>query len=132
MRIYVASSLENIERASAVIDTFKRCGHTISYNWTEFGDMRGRGEDALMSTANKEVFAVIDSDLVLVLLPGGRGTHTELGLALASRNNKRILLWSETGVEFHNDSNTCAFYHHVSIERMQCGFDELLEKIKQF
>ena len=130
MRVYVASGLENIERAKLVVDELKRRGHIIGYEWTKYGDVRGQSEDILMSTAREEAFAVIDSALVLIMLPGGRGTHIELGLALASRNNKRIILWSETGEEFGNDSKTCVFYHHMSIERLQCSLDELLKLVR--
>lgn len=50
-----------------------------------------------------------DADFVLLLLPGSYETHVELGLALASRNNKRIVLWSETGNEYADGAAACAF-----------------------
>ncbi len=126
MRFYIASGLDNRERVKTVIERLTRLGHTISYDWTEHGDVRERGLDVLTSIASSEVFGVIDAECVLLMLPGGKGTHTELGLALASRSNKRIYLWSETGMEFHSDKNTCAFYHHPSIQQLTLSFEELL------
>ncbi len=129
MRYYVASGLENKDRVRRVIDKIATRGHTISYDWTLHGDVRGRGEEMLNTVAGNETFVVIDASCVLILLPGGRGTHTELGLALASRSNKRIILWSETGEEFGCDAKTCAFYHHSAVERLHCSFEELLDRI---
>ncbi|HOS18922.1 MAG TPA: group-specific protein, partial [Clostridia bacterium] len=82
MRFYVASGLENKDRVKRVLDKIAARGHTISYDWTLHGDVRGRGEEVLNTVAGNETFAVIDASCVLLLLPGGRGTHTELGLAL--------------------------------------------------
>ena len=127
MRLYVASGLENKEKVRLVIEKIRARGHEISYDWTLHGDVRNQGCEILNAVAGNETFAVIDADCVLMLLPGGRGTHTELGLALASRANKRIILWSETGEEFGCDHKTCAFYHHSSIDRLQCSFAELLD-----
>lgn len=131
MRIYIATRLDNIERAKNVIEVLEANGHIINYNWTQHGDVRNKGKSKLTDTARDEVFAVVDAALVLVMLPGGKGTHTELGIALASRNNKRILLWSETGKELQTDENTCVFYHHLSIEHVICSFEKLLEKLQE-
>lgn len=64
-----------------------------------------------------------------MLLPGGQGTHTELGIALATRANKRIMLWSETGKEFLDNADTCVFYHHMSIEQVTCSYQALKAKL---
>ncbi len=130
MRFYVASGLENHGRVQAVIEKLRSLDHEIGYDWTTHGDVRGQGLDVLNTVAGNETFAVIDAGCVLLLLPGGFGTHTELGLALASRSNKRIILWSETGREFGDDQNTCAFYHHSAIRRLVCSFDELLTTLE--
>ena len=131
MRFYIASGLENIDRVKTVIGTLTEKGHEITHDWTLHGDVRGEGEETMSSVANAEAFAVISSDCVILMLPGGRGTHTELGLALASRSNKRIILWSETGDEFGGGEKTCGFYHHSAVERLCCSFDELLDYVKE-
>lgn len=130
MRFYVASGLENRDRVQLVIQKIRSIGHEMTYDWTVHGDVRCQGEEILNTVAGNETFAVIDAGCVLVLLPGGHGTHTELGIALASRSNKRIILWSETGEEFGCDLKTCAFYHHSSVEMLHCSFEELLERIE--
>jgi hypothetical protein len=68
----------------------------------------------------------LDAELVVLLLPGRFGTHAELGMALASAENKRILLWSETPAPFDGTEGFCVFYHHPAVERVVCPFEELL------
>ena len=70
------------------------------------------------------------AELVVLLLPGRFGTHAELGIALATSENKRILLWSETSAPFDGTSGFCVFYHHPAIERVVCPFEELLDTLK--
>ena len=125
MRFYVASGLENREIAADMIHFLANKGHIPTYDWTENGDVRGQGLDRLLATSVSEASAVRDAELVLVLLPGGYGTHTELGIALATRSNKRIILWSATGKEFEDGPNTCVFYHHQSVDKITSTFEEL-------
>lgn len=128
MKIYVASGLENRARAAALIRHIKACGHFVTYDWTQYGDVRGNGETAMRATACSEVEGVSSAELLIVLLPGGKGTHTELGIALATRANKRIWLWSENAAVFGGGDATCVFYHHPSIEHLSCSFASLQEK----
>lgn len=130
MRFYVASGLENRDRVSRVIEKIGSLSHEMTYDWTVHGDIRAKGKDVLNTVAGNETFAVMDAGCVLILLPGGKGTHTELGIALASRSNKRIILWSETGEEFGSNEKTCAFYHHSAVEQLCCSFDDLLKFIE--
>lgn len=43
-----------------------------------------------MEYAKSEFQGIIDSDVVIILLPAGRGTHIELGMALAL--NKKVYM----------------------------------------
>ena len=125
MNFYVASGLINRERVAQVVEWLKARGGTPAYDWTRHGDVRSQGEERMQAVSQNEVNAVCESDLVLALLPGGKGTHIELGIALATRANKRILLWSETGAEFGGGQDTCVFYHHPALTRIVCPFDAL-------
>jgi NTP pyrophosphatase (non-canonical NTP hydrolase) len=55
---------------------------------------------------------ISDASFVVVLLPGGRGTHAELGAAIISR--KRIYLYDPKGEVEKGDRGeaTCIFYYH--------------------
>ena len=69
---------------------------------------------------------IIDSDVVIILLPAGRGTHIELGIALAL--NKKIFLCSSTEEEFSIE-NTVNFYQLPNIVRLVGTSDENINKI---
>ncbi|MDD6047675.1 MAG: hypothetical protein PUC97_09680 [bacterium] len=124
MRFYIAGGTDNTQRIQEINEALSRNGHIITSP-----DAAGTDYDALFESAYKKVFSVTDADFVLLLLPGSFETHVELGLALASRNNKRIVLWSETGEEYAEGENACAFYHHTAVERRSGSFEELLEML---
>ena len=117
MRFYVSGGPENTQRVAEINEALAHNGHII----TAPSVMAGTGYDALFEAAY--------ADFVLLLLPGSYETHVELGLALASRNNKRIVLWSETGNEYADGAAACAFYHHTAVERRSGSFEELLEML---
>ncbi len=129
MRFYIASGIKNGERVSQLSRVLKGRGHELTYDWTERGDIRSEGESIMSEVAFNELRAVRDAELVIVLLPGGAGTHTELVVAIATRSNKRILIWSEEGAEFCGDERTCTFYFHSSVERIVCPFEELIQRL---
>ena len=124
MRFYIAGGTDNTQRIQEINEALSRNGHIITSP-----DAAGTDYDALFESAYKKVFSVTDADFVLLLLPGSFETHVELGLALASRNNKRIVLWSETGEEYAEGENACAFYHHTAVERRSGSFEGLLEML---
>lgn len=134
MNYYIASGLENGQRVRLVAEAL--CAHTRTYDWTSHGDIRAQGPERMRTVAGSELAAVLEADLVLVLLPGGKGTHTELGAALASyRPGRRLIVWSETGVEFDAGSGSthpsvCAFYFHQQVERWICSFEMLLAQLR--
>ena len=116
MRFYIATGLVNAEHARKAAEVLRRNGHEQTYDWTTHGDIRHEGAERMSEVAFNELRAVRDAELVVALLP-----------ALATRSNKRIILWSETGDEFAFDNRTCTFYFHPAAERVVCPFEELLE-----
>jgi len=129
VRFYIASGLENRELVKDMMDFFRNSGHEPAYDWTAHGDVRGQGLNRLMEVAISEYNAVRDAEFLLVMFPGGKGTHTEIGIGLGAHANKRIVLWSATGKEFEDGPDTCAFYHHQAIEKLVCSYDELKERL---
>jgi len=129
MKFYVASSFKNIEAVNQVANQLKMRGHLQTYDWTKnakakeaqaltFEDLKDIGE--------KERNAVGGADFVIVLLPGGKGTHIELGIALGL--GKRIFLYSPDG-EINNLDTTSTFYHLPEIEKCFGTIDELVETV---
>lgn len=109
MTFYIASRLENAAQVSQVAAALVARGHVHTYDWTTHGSVQHCGTDRIREVAGLELRGVVDADVVIVLLPGGRGTHAELGIALGA-GGKRIYICAEELGMFHADDRTCAFY----------------------
>ena len=127
MKIYIASKLENYEQVRYVRDFLARFGHTLTYDWTLHGSIKETTEQDLTDCANAELQGVRDADIVLVLLPGGRGTHAELGMAIAL--NKPVYIWSATHELFTLTDKTCAFYWNNNVLRHVCPIESFVTNI---
>ena len=127
MKFYVASGVPNAARVNEAAQVLAASGHERTYDWTRHGDVSAESPDRKREVARTEAQAVLDSQLAVFLLPGRFGMHTELGVALSSAANKRILLWSETSAPFDGEQGFCVFYHHPAVERRVGPFEEFLE-----
>ena len=130
MKFYVASGVSNAEKVNLAAAALNAAGHERTYDWTGHGDVSKAEPEFKRHVASSESRGVLDAELVVLLLPGRFGTHAELGMALASAENKRILLWSESPAPFDGTEGFCVFYHHPAVERVVCPFNELLEQLK--
>lgn len=131
MKFYVASGVSNAEKVNQAAAALTAAGHERTYDWTTHGDVSKADQSFKQHVAASESRGVLDADLVVLLLPGRFGTHTELGMALATSDHKRILLWSETPAPFDGTEGFCVFYHHPAVERVACPFEELLLTLRQ-
>lgn len=108
MRFYIASRLENAAMVARLRDDLIKHGH-----WTINGSVRGDA-DALRQTALAETRGVEAADVLVALLPGGRGTHVELGIALGL--GKAVIIYATGDMAvFGTGEETCAFYHHPNV-----------------
>lgn len=112
--VYIASRLENHETVRAVRDGLAAFGIGVSYDWTTHGPVWREGPARIREVSLAETMGVLEADLVLVLLPGGRGTHVELGIALGARKPVLILTPGPTA-DTMEGAVTCAFYHHPEV-----------------
>ena len=126
MKYYVASSVFNAARVNEAASVLTGNGHARVYDWTKHGDISRADAETKREVAETEARAVEAAELVVLLLPGRFGTHAELGIAIASHENKRILLWSETDAPFTGAEGFCVFYHHPAVERFTGAFSEFL------
>lgn len=110
MKFYIATRLENHAAHNAVRDELLLLGHQLTYDWTTHGPVWRSGVKVIADTAVAEMKGVCDADFVVVLLPGGRGTHAELGMALAFE--KPVLIVSADAALLSTAPETCAFYWH--------------------
>jgi hypothetical protein len=131
MKFYVASGVSNAEKVNQAAAALNAAGHERTYDWTGHGDVSKADPEFKRHVAASESHGVLEAELVVLLLPGRFGTHAELGMALATADNKRILLWSETPAPFDGTEGFCVFYHHPAVERVVCPFEELLDRLEQ-
>lgn len=123
MKFYIATSLSRITDHHIVRDKLKKWGHEISYDWTLHGSVKSISKERLREVASLELNGVSEADFVIVLLPGGNGTHLELGFAIA--RGKRVFLHTEDSLIFELGPQTNAFYHHPDITRLHCPLAEV-------
>lgn len=86
MKVYIASTLSNAERVAKLRDRLQNLGIEITYDWTSHGMVLEPGD--LDEIAAQELQGVIDADHLFVVLPGGKGTHVELGAMIAMHLDK--------------------------------------------
>lgn len=121
MKFYVASSFINKEQVRYVNQKLIDVGFIHTYDWTK--NNRASSLSELENIGVKEKNAVKDSDFVVILLPGGKGSHIELGLALAG--DKKVFLYSPND-EINNVSLTSTFYHLPEVEKVIGTLDDLI------
>lgn len=117
MKFYIASRLENHALVTELAHHLKELGHEHTYDWTIHGSVAGQGQSTMAQTAHNEVEGVRQADVVIVLMPGGRGTHVELGLGIAFGKSMYLVSQSPDR-DFSDTRETCAFYHHARVRQI--------------
>ncbi len=110
-KFYIASTLSNVENVAIIADKFLKTGWQWSFNWTPFSSLGNL--NSLKEISQNEVNGVLDCDLFLMLFPAQRGSHVELGIALAA--GKPILLLAPDENALLRNGLTCSFYHHPKV-----------------
>jgi hypothetical protein len=123
-KFYVASSSKNIETVRYVSQQLVKRGFIHTYDWTK--NERASTFDDLKAIGTEEKNAVIESDFLIVLIPAGKGSHTELGIALGQ--GKKIYLYSPDD-QLNNFETTSTFYHLPEVEKCIGTIEELIERV---
>jgi len=109
-RFYVATRKDRSAQANALSEILRAEGWERTFAWTELDAAK---PEEFAATAVAEVEAVRLADVLIVLLPGGYGTHVEIGAALAL--GKPVILHAP-------DRNTletpypCVFHYHPGVK----------------
>lgn len=144
---YIASNLENVEQVKAVKAKLDAAGWRHTYDWTVHGSVQRDGITRLHEVSSDESVGVFEADVLVVLLPGGRGTHAELGMMIGKLDTllylaghgvvriddmqgllqRSVCLYSpDPDKDFSTETGTtCAFYYHPYTQR----FDDLDEMV---
>lgn len=86
-RIYIASTLTNAPRVRELRDALAVHNIELTYDWTSHNDgvpyIPDSNPEEKQQAALREELAVREAEVVLVVIPGGHGTHFEFGMARA-------------------------------------------------
>lgn len=123
MNFYIASSFKNKEIVKVLAVQLKMEGFYHTYDWT-IND-RADSMDLLASLGENELSAVRNSDFLVMLLPGGKGSHIEMGIALGL--GKRVYLYSPNN-DIYDFDKTSTFYHVAGVIK----FVGDIESFRQF
>ncbi|WP_174733285.1 group-specific protein [Mesobacillus harenae] len=124
MKFYIASSFQNKEEVRYVSGKLVNKGFIHTYDWTQ--NDRASTMEELETTGLEEKNAVMEADFIIILLPAGKGSHIELGIALGQ--SKKVFLYSPNE-EVYNFKTTSTFYHLPEVEISIGSLDELVEVI---
>ena len=124
-KFYVASSFQNRETVRYVSNELKKQGYIQTYDWTQ--NERATTIEDLREIGQQEKNAVLDADWLIVLLPAGKGSHIEFGIALGQ--GKRIYLYSPTE-EVYKPETTSTFYHVPEVEIIIGSIENLIRAVR--
>lgn len=107
MKLYLASSIKNVNKVHEIKKMAQKFGHEVTSRWEEYLQERlTAAESQYRDWAIADMFEGLDEcDALVLILPIGRGAHIELGYAVAK--NKKIFVLSDdvkTDVLFYRDS----------------------------
>lgn len=125
-KFYVASSFKNIDTVRYVSNELKKKGYIQTYDWTQ--NERASTVEDLKEIGQQERNAVLEADFIIVLLPAGKGSHIEFGIALGQ--GKRIYLYSQDD-EVNKFETTSTFYHLSEVEKCIGTIDELIAGVTE-
>lgn len=127
-KFYIATSLKRIKEHNILRDALLNKDWKITYDWTLHGSVKKTSYEKLKDVGLKMIKGVFDSDVIIVLLPGGKGTHTELGMAIAK--NKNIIIHAVSSKYFSLCDDTIAFYHRENILQLTCPLIEIIDVLE--
>ncbi|MFC4737162.1 group-specific protein [Bacillus daqingensis] len=122
---YVASSFSNKDAVRYVSSQLQACGWRHTYDWTKNERAATFAELKEIGTFEKE--AVAAADVFIMLLPAGKGSHIEMGMALGM--GKHVYLFSETDA-VNDFETTSTFYHLSDVQQVIGSLDELIARIQ--
>jgi nucleoside 2-deoxyribosyltransferase len=124
MKFYIASSFTNKEAVRTLASCLVKEGFTQTYDWTK--NDRAATFEELSRIGEEEKYAVMSADFFVMLLPAGKGSHVELGIALGL--GKRVYIYSPDD-EMNNFETTATFYHLEKVKKFVGTFESFVEQL---
>ncbi|KAA0548167.1 group-specific protein [Bacillus sp. BGMRC 2118] len=125
MKFYIASGLQNKEMVQRVSMYLREKGHQHTYDWTKNNVADTFEKLTMIGEAERQ--GVQEADVLIALLPGGKGTHIEIGIAIGL--NIPVYIYSESSMD--DPLTSCTFYHIEGVTLMSGNIHTLLEKVEE-
>lgn len=103
---------------------FKLNGFEHTYDWTKNDRLKSLKD--LRTVGEKEKNAVKQSDFFIMMLPAGKGSHIEYGIALGL--GKRIYLYSPDQ-DIYDFEKTSTFYHLEKVTAFIGTMETFLDEV---
>ncbi len=116
-KLYIAAALKDHEIVEALTDRFKKVGIELTFNWAV------KFRQQIQPRPGDMVKAVKECDVLILICPGGRGAHCELGMALAT--GKKIII---VGAEDYDKRPS--FYNENAVVHVATTDDAFYKTIK--
>jgi len=129
MKYYIATSLKRFKDHNLIRDELNKLGHIITYDWSIHGSVKNISLKRLKEVGEEMINAIKEADFIVVMIPGGKGTHVELGTAIAY--NKPIFLHTLDPNLLQLGDQTSAFYYHSLMKPINCSLEKCSEFIDQ-
>jgi nucleoside 2-deoxyribosyltransferase len=124
MKFYIASSFTNKETVRVLASRLIEEGFTQTYDWTK--NERATTLTDLARIGEEEKNAVMSADFFVLLLPGGKGSHVELGIAIGL--GKRVYMYAPDN-ELNHLETTPTFYYVSNVKRFTGTLESFIEHI---
>lgn len=92
LKFYVSTGYENKERAAELAEVIEAFGGYVTCKWWNLSSAPDTSN--LSQIGELEIEGIRNADIMIVMMPGKYGTHTEFGVALAL--GKKIILYASS------------------------------------
>ncbi len=130
IKFYIASKLENFEQVRSLSNILKTAGWEHTYDWTTHCSVKCTDEETLRAVGENELNGVRGADVVIVLTPQGRGTHTEFGIAVAL--SKKVYLCHKDDTYFKFTDDTTSFYWLPQVVRFVGDTEKIADEVLKY
>ena len=108
-QFYLSTRKDRLDQAASLLDALKTHGWKQTFAWT---DQDSHNPSGYSDIAQAELAGVREADVLIVLLPGGFGTHVEIGAALAL--SKPVIIHAPDRKTLETPY-ACVFYYHPQV-----------------
>ncbi len=109
-RFYLSTRLDRSGQATELLAKLKTRGWERTFEWETSEPLT---IEEFSKLACSQMAAISEADIVIVLLPGGRGTYAEVGASLAL--GKPVIVYAPD-CETLDKPYPCTFHHHPNVK----------------